>query len=351
MNGARKNERNKRFYRLSPDGVALTAQLAARMALHQRIPGLTPMKAPAMDLLDRYLAAIGALLPGRQRADITDELRDVLMNRAEDKEATAARPAPDPARRSADLLRAFGHPLAVAGRYSRQQYLVGPELYPLYEIGVKILLAAVAIVALITGVASEAVTPGQPGAAIGAAIGVAIRGVLTGVGALTIVAFLLQAGKVAPKFLTEWDPNDLPRPMRRPLIRPQTRFHHVAGIIVQVIFILWWIHLLPALVPYINYIPLKLGEQLVLSRAPIWDTLFWPVLFLAAGAIGDPRPEAVGWAEALPVRRLRRGYGLPGRRPWWGGPLFALGAGHWMTVVSSCSGASPPHSWSASTSA
>src|SRR5580692_1113550 len=77
-----------------------------RMARHQRIPGHTHMKAPVMDLLDRYLAAVGALLPGRQRADITDELRDVLMNRAEEKEAELGRPLKR--KEEADLLRAFG---------------------------------------------------------------------------------------------------------------------------------------------------------------------------------------------------------------------------------------------------
>ena len=67
-----------------------------------------------MDLLDRYLGAIAALLPAGQRQDIVAELRDVLMSRIEDQAAAAGRPLDKAALEA--LLRAFGHPLAVAGR-------------------------------------------------------------------------------------------------------------------------------------------------------------------------------------------------------------------------------------------
>jgi hypothetical protein len=40
-----------------------------------------------MDLLDRYLAAVAALLPKTQREDIVAELRDILLNQMEEKEA------------------------------------------------------------------------------------------------------------------------------------------------------------------------------------------------------------------------------------------------------------------------
>ena len=93
-----------------------------------------------MDLIDRYLAAVGVLLPQAQKADIIAELRDVLLNRREEKEATLGRPLTRSENEA--LLKDFGNPLTVAGRYGRQQYLIGPELYPIYVFSLRIVLAA-----------------------------------------------------------------------------------------------------------------------------------------------------------------------------------------------------------------
>jgi hypothetical protein len=66
-----------------------------------------------MDLLDRYLAAVAALLPKTQREDIVAELRDILLNQMEEKEAELGRPLTAKEREA--VLKAFGHPIAVAG--------------------------------------------------------------------------------------------------------------------------------------------------------------------------------------------------------------------------------------------
>ena len=92
-----------------------------------------------MDLIERYLTAVGVLLPRTGRADILAELRDVLINRREEKQDELGRPLTRD--EDAALLRAFGHPISVAGRYGRQQYLIGPDLYPLYIVAVKVLVA------------------------------------------------------------------------------------------------------------------------------------------------------------------------------------------------------------------
>src|SRR5579871_6062790 len=120
-----------------------------------------------MDLIERYLAAIGPLLPGGQRADILEELREALLGRREEREAELGRPLTRD--EDAALLRAFGNPLVVAGRYGAQRYLIGPELYPLYVIALKVLVAIVAVGAVINGIVHSAVGPDQPGAAIASA--------------------------------------------------------------------------------------------------------------------------------------------------------------------------------------
>ena len=79
-----------------------------------------------MELLDRYLAAVRRNLPTDEASDITEELRDVLLARAEESQA-ASGDANWPV-----LLKEFGHPLVVAARYRKHQWLIGPELYPFY---------------------------------------------------------------------------------------------------------------------------------------------------------------------------------------------------------------------------
>jgi hypothetical protein len=279
-----------------------------------------------MDLIDRYLAAIGAMTLQGQRQDILAELRDALMTRCEEKEAETGRPLTED--EVAQVLRDFGHPLVVAARYGGQSYLVGPELYPLYLFCLKVLLAIVAAIAVVTGVVTAAVRPDNTGAAIGAAIGAFIPGALSSVGALTIIAAIVQRQQVRPRFLTDWNPRDLPKPMRRPLFRPQTRFDNAFGIIAQIVFILWWTHLLAIWIPYVSYIPLKPGQQLDLARAPIWDTLFWPVLALMLVTIAVHSLKLFGRPYRMAAHGLDLARNLAALIVLW----VALRADHWVEV-------------------
>ena len=252
-----------------------------------------------MDLIDRYLAAIGFLLPGGQRADITAELRDVLMTRREERQAELGRPLTED--EEAALLRAFGHPAVVAARYAGPQYLVGPELYPHYVFWLKMILGIVAVVAVVSGVVSAATFPGRPDQAILKGIATLWSGTIETVGVLTLIAAVLQRWNLRPKALVDWNPRDLPTP---PKIRRQTSFDHVATIVVQIIFILVWTHAFPQQIPYLSYIPLQDGHHLALALAPIWTTLYWPVLGLALGAI------AVRVLRLTGDRHIRAAFGL-----------------------------------------
>ncbi|MEI9890346.1 MAG: hypothetical protein WDN45_06730 [Caulobacteraceae bacterium] len=83
-----------------------------------------------MKLVDRYVAAIGRDLPKHQAAEITAELKDVLLSKIEDREAEFGRVLTD--KEVEEMLIAFGHPLVVAGRYRKTQYLIGPEAFPFW---------------------------------------------------------------------------------------------------------------------------------------------------------------------------------------------------------------------------
>jgi hypothetical protein len=250
-----------------------------------------------MDLIERYLSAVRMLLPAAQRDDIADELRDVLMNRREEKAAELGRPLTRPEDEA--LLKDFGNPLAVAARYGRQQYLIGPELYPVYLLVLKIVLAVIAGSALITGVVNAVLAHGEPGPAIVAALGVAWTGSFAAVGSVTVVFAILERTNVRRKFLDNWNPRDLPRlpPRRR---RRATWVDHVAGIVVNVVFILWWTRAIQLWQPNI---PLKAGQSLNVDLAPIWQGLYWPVLGVSAGVIAvhalkllSPAPKRAAYA-------------------------------------------------------
>ena len=105
-------KRNKRFYRLSPQGEIILYQLlneheAMNAAIdrimapspppqtvsttgagngHLRKKGTTAMTKPSTDLIDRYLQAVGFWLPRDQKQDILAEISEDLRSQLEDRE-------------------------------------------------------------------------------------------------------------------------------------------------------------------------------------------------------------------------------------------------------------------------
>ncbi len=252
-----------------------------------------------MELIDRYLAAVGILLPREEREDITAELRDVLLTRREEKAAELGRPltrAEDEA-----LLKDFGHPAAVAGRYGRQQYLIGPEIYPIYTLVLKIVLAVIVGSALVTGLVNAAVTPGAIGHAIRVAIGVVWTGSFAAIGAVTLVFAILERTPAGGNLLKAWRVSDLPRLQapRRPGQRPAD---HVAGIIVVGLFLLWWTGAVP--LSWQPYIAAKPGQSLHFALTPVWGELYWPIIALSLLTIAVHAVKLAGWGKR------RAGYAL-----------------------------------------
>jgi hypothetical protein len=281
-----------------------------------------------MDLIDRYLDTVRLFLPRDQRDDIAEELRDLLMTRREERQAElghALTPNEDEA-----LLRAFGHPLLVAARYGRPQYLVGPELYPIYAFALKIVLAAVGMAALITGLVNAAVGPDSGFHAVGAALDVAWTGAFAAIGAVTLVFAVLQRSDAGRRIVTDWRVRDLPHITLR---RRRTGWsEHVAGIIAQTLFILWWIGVIRL---WPTVLPLKAGGALQFAFAPALQILYLPMLALSAGTIAvhvlrlsgrEARPVACGIDMVVQVAVMAV-------------MAYALRAGHWVVVTGTGRGA------------
>jgi hypothetical protein len=83
-----------------------------------------------MQLIDRYLYAVGRHLPAKRRDDILAELRANILAMAEDREQELGRTLT--LEEEEAILRKHGHPMLVAARYLPQQYLIGPTVFPFY---------------------------------------------------------------------------------------------------------------------------------------------------------------------------------------------------------------------------
>ena len=92
-----------------------------------------------MELLDRYLQAVKFWLPKSQRDDIIAELSEDIRSQIEEKEAELGHKLGESEVEA--VLKNLGHPLLIAERYlPSQQYLIGPVLFPVYRLVLKMLL-------------------------------------------------------------------------------------------------------------------------------------------------------------------------------------------------------------------
>src|SRR5271157_3332190 len=82
-----------------------------------------------MELIERYLQEIGRHLPANKRADILSELRSSLNDSLEAQ--TNDQPSEEAV---IQIIKEMGAPRKVAASYYPEgQYLIGPEMFPLFQ--------------------------------------------------------------------------------------------------------------------------------------------------------------------------------------------------------------------------
>lgn len=158
----------------------------------------------ANELIDRYVYDVTRRLPQAQRADIEKELRtlidDMLAGRGEVKDVTLA-------------LIELGRPAELAAKYrGTKRYLIGPQVYSVYEMVMKIVLAAVAFGMTLAHVIGGITTPPQ-------SVFLAVAGALGSTGMALVQAFAIvtvifavfeRFGKGELWKAEDWHPRDLP---------------------------------------------------------------------------------------------------------------------------------------------
>ena len=271
-----------------------------------------------MDLLDRYLAAVRRNLPSSKADDITAELRDVLLERAEAREEALDRSLGKAEWEG--LLTEFGHPLVVAARYREKQSLVGPELYPFYLYSLKLFGAITAFGTPAITLIKAAVHPADVGQFMAQLLHSLWWAATTVVGTTTIVFALIERYGGVDRHFRNWKPGVLPG--IDPAGREPGRFETVVEVALGVAVLLWWVGVI--------HIPMAIGAgSFRLDLAPIWTELYWPVFAVLAVRL---LYNIVRWLK----RDWRWTHGLLAIVSTVGAIIVAIllyRAGHWVTVV------------------
>ncbi|MEO6215013.1 MAG: hypothetical protein ABIO86_03195 [Sphingomonas sp.] len=225
-----------------------------------------------MDLLDRYLHAVRWTLPSAKADDIIAELRDELVTRQEDREEALGRPL------SADeisaLLKEFGHPLVVASRYRKQQWLIGPDVFPFYLFVMRIVVMIIVAVMLVVGIGNALFGDHDPIRAVAQTIAGLWTSLLLNVAIVTLVFAVLERTGFPKDHLRRWKPEQLPDVRLKRKGRWESAFEVASGIAL----LLWWTGLI--------HFPLVTGgRDFQLVPAPVLTQYYWPILALLSARL------------------------------------------------------------------
>jgi hypothetical protein len=165
-----------------------------------------------MNLIDRYVTEVGKHLPRKTRLDIETELRSTLEDMLEDRSQQTGRPADDTL--AVELLEEYGAPRKVAATYHSHPYLIGPRMFPMYTLVLKIVLFAVTlgltIASLVSLIGSNMTTP-ETLKALGEFAASLVSALIAAFGNVTLVFAILERVLPESEFEQEgkWSPAEL----------------------------------------------------------------------------------------------------------------------------------------------
>ncbi len=231
-----------------------------------------------MDLLERYLQAVGQYLPGKGKGDTLAELRANLLAEMEGREEELGRPLNEG--EMSAVLERHGRPVIVASRYLPQHYLIGPGLFPIYWYT---LLRSFPLVVLAYTVAqgSFLLFGGGGAAQIGTAIAKFPYVAFTFWGWMTLgfAAFEFAQGRYIEQIKWDkgWDPRTLPE---RVTGKEPSLSNKVADLVMNALGLMWLLA-----VPNHPYLVLGPGaslDKLSLTLTPDWHVFYWQIVGLLA---------------------------------------------------------------------
>jgi hypothetical protein len=215
--------------------------------------------------IERYLQNVRVSLPASRRDDIVRELAEDIRAQVADREAELGRGLTD-AEQDA-LLKQFGHPLALAARYGPQRHVIGPALFPVYWMALKIALGGALAVNVALAIAMLA-TGAQAGRALGHLASFPFTIAVTVFGWVTLVFALLDLN--LPRLMEHaWA--DMKGLVAAPVEGKGRRWTLIAEIVGGTVFLLWWLAIPQS--PVLVFGP----AASFLALAPIWHQLHVPI--------------------------------------------------------------------------
>lgn len=248
-----------------------------------------------MELLDRYLFAVGRYLPKERKADILAELRANILALAEDREQELGRPLTLDEEEA--ILRQHGHPMRVAARYLPQQYLIGPSIFPFYWHIMKIAFPWIVLLYTIAHAAGFLFEPVTVQRIIEIVLGF-VPVAFYSAAWFTLVFALMEFGASRyvkdSKVLYSWSPRKLPKPEPEVERRSHPIFDFIGSIFTLVFLLIVRNH------PFIVLGPGALYLQ-TFRPAPVWMTVYeMAIVFVSLQLV------AKLFAIFSPVVRARR---------------------------------------------
>lgn len=200
-----------------------------------------------MNMIDLYVTEVGEHLPGKMRADIQAEIRSLIEDTLEGRSQASGRPVDEAM--IGEVLTEFGSPAKMASSYLPPRYLIGPRLFPIFLLVMRIVLIVLFVVALI-GLGVDLSAPGVTTSAIAGILGKSVADFFTGaLVALGNVVFIFAVLEWAlPKTIDKqetWDPRTL-----KPREEPER---------IQPVALVWGTALLVAAILVFNLYPQWIG--------------------------------------------------------------------------------------------
>ena len=271
-----------------------------------------------MELLNRYLQAVRKHLPWQRQDDIIAELRANLEAQLEDKETELGRPLTQA--EAEDWLKQIGSPIQVAARYQRQQYLIGPALFPTYSYVLKLVLTWATAIYAVANAVTIAVGNQGGEAVLRAALRLPWIWIINAaITTLIFAAIELLSARFPEKFgalgpmansmagpaTAQWSPLDLPAADGSDCdwAKPRSFTRALLGVLSGGLFLAYIL-----LVPHYPFLLFGPGawylRGLPYQLAPVWWTFYWwliamnvfelawKIVELARGAWQRPKDRA-----------------------------------------------------------
>jgi hypothetical protein len=230
-----------------------------------------------MDLLERYLQAVGQYLPPETREDVLAELRVNLQAEMDERES------PLTETEVAGILKAHGRPMLVAARYLPQRYLIGPELFPFYLLTLRKAAPFVVLLYFVAHVATFlfSSTAGTFAAGLARSFAQLVPVLLIFWSAVTITfavfEYVYKQHGEGSAWCNAWDPEKLP-----PLTHPRKEKSLASRIADLIVHFLWMLYVLA--IPHHPYLILGPGALFLTGLsagfAPVWRLFYVAIIVL-----------------------------------------------------------------------